>query len=401
MEDKFAAHNYHPIPVVFERAEGVHVWDPEGKKYYDFLSAYSAVNQGHCHPALLKAMTDQAQKLTLSSRAFHNSVFPLFAEHITKLFKYDSVLPMNTGAEAVETAIKTARKWGYYKKGIPKDQAIIISCENNFHGRTLGIVSMSTDPDARDGYGPFLPGFRIVPFGDIKALENVLNECGERVCGFLMEPIQGEAGIIIPPDGFLTQASKLCKKHNVLFIADEVQCGLARTGKMLASDWEPCRPDIVVLGKALGGGLLPVSCILADYHVMDVYKPGTHGSTFGGNPLSSAVAMASLRVLTEENLAENAQKLGTIFRDRLEKVQEKHKFITAIRGKGLFNAIDLDEKYPKKAWDLCIEFANRGLLAKPTHEHIIRLAPPLTMTQDQLEDCIEIITDSIEAFAKK
>lgn len=398
LEHERVAHTYHPVPVVFEKAQGVHVWDPEGRKYYDFLSAYSAVNQGHCHPKIIKALTDQASKLTLSSRAFFNSVLPLFAEQITVMFGYDKMLPMNSGAEAVESAIKTARRWGYMRKGIPTDKGIIISLSENFHGRTVAIISASTDPGTKESFGPFVPGWVTIPFNDLGALEKVLNEMGKHVCGFLLEPIQGEAGVKVPDEGYLTKAYQLCKKHNVLFIDDEIQTGLARTGKMLAVDWEPeVKPDIVILGKALSGGVLPVSCILANNEVMDVFSPGTHGSTFGGNPLASAVAMAALNVLKDEKLADNAQRMGEKVRSTLSSYRKEFPFVTAVRGKGLLNAIDIDPKHPKSAWEICLSLKDRGLLAKPTHDHTIRLAPPLVINEEQVTECLAIIKDSLHA----
>jgi ornithine--oxo-acid transaminase len=394
-EEHFAAHNYHPLPVVFDSAKGCIVKDPEGKEYFDFLSAYSAVNQGHCHPDIAKVMIDQLQKLTLSSRAFHNSTFPKYAKFMNKTFGYETLLPMNTGAEAVETSLKLARKWGYLKKGIPQDKAIIITCENNFHGRTLGIISFSTDPDAKANYGPFLPGFMHVPHGDAKALEKVLEEHGKNVCGFLVEPIQGEAGIIIPPEGYYRDIAALCKKHNVLLIDDEIQTGLGRTGHMLAMDHEKVRPDVVLLGKALGGGFLPISAVLSDKQHM-LFEPGTHGSTYGGNPLAATVAIESLEVLHREKLCDHAVTLGKHLTQELNKLKETYPFVTHVRGRGLLNAIELDRNHKKSAWDLCLIFKENGLLAKPTHENIIRLAPPLVITKDQLTECIKIIGKSLK-----
>mmetsp|Transcript_6938 Transcript_6938/g.9588 ORF Transcript_6938/g.9588 Transcript_6938/m.9588 type:complete len:440 (+) Transcript_6938:149-1468(+) len=391
MEEEYAAHNYHPIPVVFEKAEGVHVWDPEGKHYYDFLSAYSAVNQGHCHPKIIKALTTQAQKCTLSSRAFFNSVFPRFAKYATEYFGYDMILPMNSGAEAVETALKVARKWGYMKKGVPKDEAIIISASGCFHGRTIAIISMSSDPDCRSAFGPFLPGVVSIEYNNANALKEVLDKVGDKVVGFLVEPIQGEAGVVVPDDGYLATCYKLCKEHNVLFMADEIQTGLGRTGKMLAVEWENVRPDVVILGKAMSGGVLPVSCILADKDIMLCIKPGEHGSTYGGNPLASAVSIAALEVLKDEHLTERAFTLGEKLRKALTEMQQTSPFITCVRGKGLLNAVVVDEKYEKSAWDMCMLLKARGLLAKPTHDHIIRLAPPLVITEEQLDECIEIL----------
>jgi len=395
IEESCTASNYHPLPVVFESAKGCVVRDPEGKEYFDFLSAYSAVNQGHCHPDIAKAMIEQLQKLTLSSRAFHNSTFPKYAEYMNKTFGYETLLPMNTGAEAVETGVKLARKWGYIKKGIPQNQAIIIACENNFHGRTMGIISFSTDPDAQRNYGPFLPGFMHVPHGDAKALEKVLEEHGKNVCGFLVEPIQGEAGILIPPEGYYKEISALCKKHNVLLISDEIQTGLGRTGHMLAMDHEKVRPDVVLLGKALGGGFLPISVVLSDKQHM-LFEPGTHGSTYGGNALASVVAVESLEVLKREKLSENAQTLGKHLVESLTNLKKTFPFVTKVRGRGLLCAIELDPKHKKTAWDLCLIFKENGLLAKPTHENIIRLAPPLVITKSQLTECINIISKSLK-----
>ncbi|MDA3910195.1 MAG: ornithine--oxo-acid transaminase [Bacteroidales bacterium] len=393
-EDKFGAHNYHPLPVVLEKGEGPFVWDVEGKRYFDFLSAYSAVNQGHCHPKIVKAMTDQAQKLTLTSRAFYNDVLGEYEEYITKYFGYDKVLPMNTGAEADETALKLARKWGYEKKGVAENQAKIIVCEGNFHGRTITIISMSTDPDAYKGYGPYTPGFEVVPYNDIPALEKSLED--PNVVGFLVEPIQGEAGVYVPEDGYLKKAYDACKKNNVLFIADEVQTGIARTGKLLAVDHENVRPDIVILGKAISGGVFPVSAVLADDDIMLVIKPGEHGSTFGGNPIAAKVAIAALEVVKEEKLAEKAEKLGKIFRDEMRVIDSD--MIGLVRGKGLLNAVVVNPKDGKEAWDVCVELANEGLLAKPTHQHIIRFAPPLIITEEQLREGIEIIKKVFKKF---
>ncbi|PIA41643.1 hypothetical protein AQUCO_02200227v1 [Aquilegia coerulea] len=380
LEYEHSAHNYHPIPVVFSQAKGSCIWDPEGHKYLDFLSAYSAVNQGHCHPKVMKALAEQAGRLTLSSRAFYNDKFPVFAELLTNIFGYEMVLPMNTGAEGVETALKLARKWGYEKKNIPNGEAIIISCCGCFHGRTLAVISMSCDNDATRGFGPLLPGHRKVDFGDVNALENILNEYGDRVAGFLFEPIQGEAGVIIPPDGYLKTVRDLCSKHNVLMIADEIQTGIARTGRMLACNWEDVRPDVVILGKALGAGVIPVSVVLADKDVMLCIQPGQHGSTFGGNPLASAVGIASLEVIREEGLAMRADQMGQEFRHLLGKIQQKFPdIIKEIRGRGLLNAVELNNKalFPISAYDICLQLKERGILAKPTHDNIIRLAPPL------------------------
>ncbi len=393
-EERYGAHNYHPLPVVLDRGEGVHVWDVEGKRYYDFLSAYSAVNQGHCNPKITKAMADQAGKLTLTSRAFFNSVLGEFEEYVTKYFGYDKVLPMNSGAEGDETAIKLCRKWGYEKKGIPENEAKIIVCEGNFHGRTVTIISMSTDPDSYKGFGPYTPGFEVVPYNDVPALEKALED--PHVAGFLVEPIQGEAGVYVPDDGYLSKAAKLCKEKNVLLIADEVQTGLARTGKKLACDHEDVRPDILILGKALSGGVYPVSAVLADDDIMLVIKPGEHGSTYGGNPVAAKVAIAALEVIEEEKLAENAERLGKIFRDELKKIN--HPMVSLVRGKGLLNAIVVEPKGGKKAWDVCVALKNNGLLAKPTHEHIIRFAPPLVITEEQLMECVGIIKKTLDEF---
>ena len=393
-EEKYGAHNYHPLPVVLERGEGPFVWDVNGKRYFDFLSAYSAVNQGHCHPKIIKALTDQAQKLTLTSRAFYNTVLGEYEEYVTKYFKYDKVLPMNSGAEADETAIKLCRKWGYLKKGIKHDKAKIIACEGNFHGRTITIISMSTDPDARNDYGPFTPGIVIIPYNDLKALEKVLQD--PDVAGFLVEPIQGEAGVFVPDDGYLKKAYDLCKKNNVLFIADEVQTGIARTGKLLACDHEGVRPDILILGKALSGGVMPISAVLADDEIMLTIKPGEHGSTFGGNALAAKVAIAALEVIKNEKLAENAEKLGKIFRDEMKSV--KSDMIELVRGKGLLNAIVIRPKGGKTAWDVCLAMMDKGLIAKPTHEHIIRFAPPLVITEPQLREAISLIKEAFKLF---
>lgn len=393
-EDKFGAHNYHPLPVVLNRGQGVYVWDIDGKKYYDFLSAYSAVNQGHCHPKIIKALTDQAAKLTLTSRAFYNDVLGEFEEYITRYFGYDKVLPMNTGAEADETALKLCRKWGYDKKGIADNQAKIIVCEGNFHGRTITIISMSTDPDSYRGFGPYTPGFQVVPYNDITALEEAL--CDPNVAGFLVEPIQGEAGVYVPDEGYLKKAYDLCKANNVLFIADEVQTGIARTGKMLACDHEGVRPDILILGKAVSGGVFPVSAVLADDDIMLCIKPGEHGSTFGGNPLGCKVAIAALQVIKDEKLEENAARLGEIFREELRKISSD--MIELVRGKGLLNAVVIKTKNGKTAWDVCMTMKENGLLAKPTHGHIIRFAPPLIITEEQLRDALAIIKKSLSAF---
>jgi ornithine--oxo-acid transaminase len=393
-EDKFGAHNYHPLPVVLERGEGPFVWDVEGKRYFDFLSAYSAVNQGHCHPTIIKALTDQAKKLTLTSRAFYNSVLGEYEEYVTKYFKYDKVLPMNSGAEADETALKLCRKWAYKKKGIKPNNAKIIACEGNFHGRTISIISMSTDPDARDDYGPFTPGFIIIPYNDLKALENALKD--PDVAGFLVEPIQGEAGVFVPDEGYLKKSYALCKSKNVLFIADEVQTGIARTGKLLACDHEGVRPDILILGKALSGGVLPVSAVLADDEIMLTIKPGEHGSTFGGNPLAAKVAVAALEVVKNEKLAENAERLGKIFRGEFSSI--KSDMVELVRGKGLLNAVVIKPKNGKEAWDVCLAMKDKGLIAKPTHNHIIRFAPPLVITEKQLMEAIGLIKEAFKLF---
>ena len=393
-ENKYGAHNYHPLPVVLERGEGPFVWDVEGKRYFDFLSAYSAVNQGHCHPKIIKALTDQAKVLTLTSRAFYNSVLGEYEEYVTKYFKYDKVLPMNSGAEGDETALKLCRKWAYIKKGIKENNAKIIVCEGNFHGRTITIVSMSTDPDARKDYGPFTPGFIIIPYNDLKALENALKD--PDVAGFLVEPIQGEAGVFVPDDGYLKKAYDLCKSNNVLFIADEVQTGIARTGKLLACDHEGVRPDILILGKALSGGVMPVSAVLADDDIMLTIKPGEHGSTFGGNPLAAKVAIAALEVIKDERLAENAEHLGKIFREEFSNI--KSDMIELVRGKGLLNAVVIRNKAGKEAWDVCLAMKDKGLIAKPTHGNIIRFAPPLVITEPQLREAISLIKEAFKLF---
>ena len=393
-EDRYGAHNYHPLPVVLERGEGPFVWDVEGKRYFDFLSAYSAVNQGHCHPRIVKALTDQAQKLTLTSRAFYNSVLGEYEEYVTKYFGYDKVLPMNSGAEGDETALKLCRKWGYKKKGIKENNAKIICCEGNFHGRTITIISMSTDPEARNHYGPFTPGFIVIPYNDLAALENALQD--PDVAGFLVEPIQGEAGVFVPDEGYLKKSYDLCKKHNVLFIADEVQTGIARTGKLLACDHEGVRPDILILGKALSGGVLPVSAVLADDEIMLTIKPGEHGSTFGGNPLACKVAIEALQVIKDEKLAENASRLGEVFRNELKSVRSD--MIELVRGKGLLNAVVVRPKNGKTAWDVCLAMKDMGLIAKPTHEHIIRFAPPLVISEPQLLEAIELIKKAFKLF---
>ncbi|MGE4514262.1 MAG: ornithine--oxo-acid transaminase [Chryseobacterium sp.] len=396
LEDKHGAHNYHPLPVVLDKGEGVFVWDVEDKKYYDFLSAYSAVNQGHSHPKIVNALMEQAKKLALTSRAFYNSKLGEYEQKITTLFGFDKVLPMNSGAEAVETAVKLARKWSYEVKGISENAAKIIVCENNFHGRTTTIVSFSNDPDANQNYGPFTPGFIKIPYNDIDALEEVLSRESENIAAFLVEPIQGEAGVYVPNEGFLKSASELCKKHNVLFIADEVQTGIARTGKLIACYHENVQPDILILGKALSGGMYPVSAVLANNDIMNVIKPGQHGSTFGGNPIACAVAVAALDVVEEEKLSERAEELGKLFRAEIEKVMEKTTLITKVRGKGLLNAILInDTPDSSTAWNICLKLKENGLLAKPTHGNIIRLAPPLVITKEQLLDCVKIIEKTI------
>ncbi len=394
LEDKYGAHNYHPLPVVLERGEGVFVWDVDGKRYYDFLSAYSAVNQGHCHPKILKALVDQAQKLTLTSRAFYNDVLGEYEKYVTSYFGYSKVLPMNSGAEGVETALKLCRKWGYEKKGIPENQAKIIVCENNFHGRTIAIISASTDPESRKNFGPYTPGFITIPYNDINALAEALKDSS--VAGLLIEPIQGEAGVFVPDEGYLAKAYDLCKKANVLFIGDEIQTGIARTGKLLACDHENVRPDILILGKALSGGFLPVSAVLADDAIMLCIQPGEHGSTFGGNPLAAKVAIASLEVIKDEKLADNAAHLGEILRSELKKTDSE--MLTLVRGKGLLNAIVIKPKNGKAAWDVCLALKENGLLAKPTHGDIIRFAPPLVITEDQILECVEIIKKTLLSF---
>ncbi|HOF20440.1 MAG TPA: ornithine--oxo-acid transaminase [Bacteroidales bacterium] len=393
-EEKYGAHNYHPLPVVLERGEGPYVWDVEGKRYFDFLSAYSAVNQGHCHPEIIKALKDQADRLTLTSRAFYSSVLGEYEEYITRYFGYDKVLPMNSGAEADETAIKLCRKWAYKKKGIEQNKAKIIACEGNFHGRTITIISMSTDPDSTGDYGPFTPGFLIIPYNDTDALEEALQD--PDVAGFLVEPIQGEAGVVVPDEGYLRKSYELCKKHNVLFIADEIQTGLCRTGKLLACDHEGVRPDILVLGKALSGGVMPISAVLADDDIMLTIKPGEHGSTFGGNPLAGKVGIAALEVLKNEKLSENAVRLGEIFRKEMKAV--KSDMIETVRGKGLLNAVVIRPKGGKTAWDVCIAMKDKGVIAKPTHGHIIRFAPPLVINEEQMAEAISLIKDAFKLF---
>ena len=394
LELEYGAHNYHPLPVVLSKGEGAFVWDLEGKKYFDFLSAYSAVNQGHCHPKIVDAMVDQARTLTLTSRAFYNDQLGPYEKYITEYFGYDKVLPMNTGAEADETALKICRKWAYEKKGVPADMAKIIVCADNFHGRTITIVSMSTDPDAKNNFGPYTPGFVTIPYNDLDALEKELQD--PNVAGFLVEPIQGEAGVYVPDEGYLKKAYELCKANNVLFIADEVQTGIARTGKLLAVQHEDVRPDVLILGKALSGGVFPVSAVLADDEIMLCIKPGEHGSTFGGNPIAGRVAVAALEVVKEEKLAENAERLGKIFREELKKIDSE--MVEVVRGKGLLNAVIIKPKNGKEAWDVCVRMAENGLLAKPTHGHIIRFAPPLIITEEQLMEAVEIIKKSILSF---
>ena len=395
-ENKYGAHNYHPLPVVLSKGKGCYVWDVDGRKYFDFLSAYSAVNQGHCHPKIVKALTDQAETLCLTSRAFFNDALGPYEEFIHNYFGYDKVLPMNTGAEGVETAIKLARKWGYLKKGIPQNEAIIVACEGNFHGRTITIISISTDPDARAHYGPYTPGIEVIPYNDSAALSSFLEEKGDKVAGFLVEPIQGEAGVFVPDDGYLKECYNLCKKYNVLFIADEVQTGIARTGKLLCCEHENVRPDIVILGKAISGGVLPVSAVLADDDIMLTIQPGQHGSTFGGFPLACKVATAALEVVRDENLADRAEYLGKIFREEMQKIDSP--FIKEVRGKGLLNAIVIEPHNGKEAWDVCMVMAENGLLAKPTHGHIIRFAPPLNISDDELREAIGIIGKSIKSL---
>ncbi|NAY93153.1 ornithine--oxo-acid transaminase [Muricauda sp. JGD-17] len=412
LENKYGAQNYHPLPVVLSRGEGVYVWDVEGKKYYDFLSAYSAVNQGHCHPKIIGALKNQAEKLTLTSRAFYNDMLGQFEEFATNFFGYDKLLPMNTGAEAVETAIKLARKWGYEKKGIPTNQAKIVVCQNNFHGRTISIISASNDPIATENFGPFTPGIVSIRYNDINALQEVLKD--ENIAAFLIEPIQGEAGVYVPDGNYIKEAFALCKAKNVLFMADEVQTGIARTGRLLAtcgncscadkncSGTPDVKPDVLILGKAISGGVLPVSAVLANKEIMEVIRPGNHGSTFGGNPLSCAVAMAALEVVKEERLAENADELGKIFRREMEKLVQNIDLVRLVRGKGLLNAIVInDSEDSSTAWDICMALKENGLLAKPTHGNIIRFAPPLVMTKEQLLDCVSIIAKTLQDFEKK
>ncbi|HQN98146.1 MAG TPA: ornithine--oxo-acid transaminase [Bacteroidales bacterium] len=394
LEETYGAHNYHPLPVVLAKGQGPFVWDVEGKKYFDFLSAYSAVNQGHCHPKIVNALIEQAQKLTLTSRAFFNDSLGVYEKFITEYFGYDKVLPMNTGVEADETALKLCRKWAYQKKGIPDGEAKIIACEGNFHGRTITVISMSTDPDAYREYGPYTPGFIKIPYNNLDALAEALED--PHVAGFLVEPIQGEAGVYVPDEGYLAKAYAMCKEKNVLFMADEVQTGIGRTGKLLACDHENVRPDILILGKALSGGVMPISAVLADDPIMLCIKPGEHGSTFGGNPLAARVAIAALEVIRDEHLAENAARLGEIFRNEMRAL--KSEMIELVRGKGLLNAIVIRPRNGKEAWDVCLKMAENGVLAKPTHQHIIRFAPPLVITEEQLREAIELIKKSILSF---
>lgn len=394
LEEKYGAHNYHPLPVVLHRGEGVYLWDVEGKRYYDFLSAYSAVNQGHCHPRIINAMINQAKELTLTSRAFYNDKLGVAEKYVCETFGYEKALFMNSGAEANETAIKLARKWGYLKKGIEENKAVIVAMKQNFHGRTTTIISASTDPSATKGFGPFMPGFEIIDYDSVPALEKAL--ANKNVCGLWIEPIQGEAGVFVPHDGYLKAAEKLCKQHKVLLMMDEIQTGIARTGKMLASDHENVKPDILILGKALSGGVMPISLVLANNDIMLVMKPGEHGSTFGGNPLAAAVCIESLQVIKDEKLAENAERLGEIFRNRLNALIKKKNLVSLVRGKGLLNAIVInDSPESETAWNLCLKFAENGLLAKPTHGNIIRLAPPLVIAEEQIHECCDIIEKSV------
>ena len=399
LEKKFGAHDYHPLPVVLEKGEGVFMWDVNGKKYYDFLSAYSAVNQGHCHPGLVNLIKSQAETLTLTSRAFHNNKLGEYMEYATNLFGFDQLLPMNTGAEGVETSIKLSRKWGYLKKNVEENKAKIVVCNNNFHGRTTTVISFSTDPGSKDFFGPHTPGFIHIPHGDVDALENEFKK-DKNIVSFLVEPIQGEAGVVVPDPGYLSGVRKLCSKYNVLFIADEVQTGIARTGKMLATDYEDAKPDILILGKALSGGVFPVSAVLANDEVMLCIQPGEHGSTFGGNPLACAVAKAALEVVVNENLAQNAYELGEYFRLKLNDFIKESELIKLVRGKGLLNAIVInDSEDSSTAWDMCVRMKDNGLLAKPTHGNIIRFAPPLTINKSQLDECITIIINTIKEFS--
>ena len=397
MEDRFGAHNYHPLPVVLSRGEGVYVWDVEGKKYYDFLSAYSAVNQGHCHPRIVNALKEQAEKLTLTSRAFYNDVLGPYEKFMTEYFNYDKILPINTGVEAVETALKICRKWAYEVKGTPSNEAKIIFASGNFHGRTMSVISASVDPASTTGFGPYMPGFTIIPYNDLEALKTALED--PNVAGFIVEPIQGEAGVVVPDENYLPEAFHLCKASNVLFIADEVQTGIARTGRMLACDHVDVRPDVLILGKAVSGGIFPVSAVLADDEIMLAIKPGEHGSTYGGNPLGCAVAMEALRVVKDEKLSENAEKLGILFRERMNDLIQKSELVNLVRGKGLLNAIIInDTEESETAWNICLALRDNGLLAKPTHGNIIRFAPPLVMTETQIMDCCDIIEKTILEF---
>lgn len=398
LEDRYGAHNYHPIPVVLARGEGVYVWDLENKRYFDFLSAYSAVNQGHCHPRITQALIEQAQSLTLTSRAFYNSLLGQYEQYITRYFGYDRVLPMNTGVEAVETALKLARKWAYEVKGLADGQATILFASNNFHGRTLGVISGSTDPDSRRGFGPYMPGYEVIPYNDLAALKEILHS-HPNIAALLVEPIQGEAGVVVPDPGYLKEAYELCKAHRVLFIGDEVQTGLCRTGRMLACDHENVRPDILILGKALSGGSIPVSAVLADDEIMLTIKPGEHGSTYGGNPLACRVAIEALQILKDEQLDQNAERLGQVFRSEMTALQDKTDMITAVRGKGLLNAVVIKPLADgRTAWDVCIQLKDNGLLCKPTHGDIIRFAPPLVMTESQMDECLSIIRQTILNF---
>lgn len=396
LEDRYGAHNYHPLPVVLSRGQGPFVWDVDGKRYYDFLSAYSAVNQGHCHPKIVKALCDQAQELCLTSRAFYNDCLGPYEQFATEFFGYDKLLPMNSGAEAVETALKLARRWGYTVKGIPENEALIVVCDGNFHGRTITIITLSNDPDSYSNYGPFTPGFVRIPYNDTEALARVLEEKGDKVCAMLVEPIQGEAGVYVPEDGYIRKCYDLCHAHNVLFIADEVQTGIARTGRMFACDHEGVRPDMITIGKALSGGVLPVSAVLADDEVMLTIKPGEHGSTFGGFPLAAKVAVAALEVIRDEHLTEKAAALGEIFREEIGKIRSP--FFCSVRGKGLLNAVITEPHNGIEAWDICLKMAEKGLLAKPTHRHIIRFAPPLVIAEEQLRDAIGIIREVFETI---
>ncbi len=411
LEDKYGAHNYHPLPVVLSRGEGVYVWDTEGKKYYDFLSAYSAINQGHCHPRIVNTMKEQAETLCLTSRAFYNDKLGIYEKYVTEYFGFDKVLPMNSGAEGVETAIKICRKWGYEKKGIPHNEAIVVVCGQNFHGRTVSIISFSSDPDAKGNFGPYTPGFESIPYNDITSLKTLIEEKADRIAGFMVEPIQGEAGVFVPDDNFIPEAAALCKANNILFIADEIQTGLARTGSLLAicgnctcsghceQQESYTRPDILILGKALSGGAYPVSAVLANDDVMEVIKPGQHGSTYGGNPIACAVAMTALEVVKDENLAQNARALGELFRSSMQNLVDKFDILSLVRGKGLLNAVVInDSPESSTAWDICVMLAENGMLAKPTHGNIIRFAPPLVMTREELIDCVSIIERTIEAY---